>query len=726
MKQIEIPIRYVCECADTLRPLEGSVTKNMTGIGNDNFTWHSKNSSPSFSLFKRPLFAGWYMVEIKIVANKEYLDASLVFDYSTNRSRGTTHSLLLISQKKTKRVIYVAPSVEGIRFSPAEQKIVFTVESLRFVKLTQRLALKLMQKKLRTYEPDINYSSTLQLWRHYSLLFRKQQKSEADYPIWIEKREPLIIKQELHVNNNTRFTIFLDTSGEKDFNKYINTLVSIKNQTYHNWEAVIIHKNCLSDSDSRRIKALLNSNELNNLTLITKTEDQKIALSELVGYINNPYCFFLTSDTVLSKHALSAYARNIENHDSPTILYSDDDIINEKGVRSNPRFKPDWNPDLLLSQNYIGECLVIHTTLLKKATDIAVDSEGSWIYSILIHQLFKKINIKHISLILNHTKKKSTTNSGKKNKLQLLALKSYLSKFHAQASYGKAEGLFRVKWSIEKEHPLVSIIIPTRDGMKILQRAIDSILSTTQYSNYEILVVDNQSREKSTLQYLHKIQNNDKIRVIQYDEPFNYSGLNNYAAKKAKGSILALLNNDIEIISPEWLTEMVSHAMRPDIGCVGAMLYYPDNRIQHAGVIIGLGGCAGHSHKFFNRGDNGYTDRLLCVQNYSAVTAACLVVEKNIFHEVDGLNETELVVAFNDVDFCLKVQALGYRNLWTPWAELYHYESISRGQDNTRKKRKRLTSEVNYMRDTWKTARATDPNYSKFLTKIREDFSFGL
>jgi GT2 family glycosyltransferase len=189
---------------------------------------------------------------------------------------------------------------------------------------------------------------------------------------------------------------------------------------------------------------------------------------------------------------------------------------------------------------------------------------------------------------------------------------------------------------------------------------------------------------------------------------------------------VALLNNDIEVISPTWLTEMVSHAQRPDIGCVGAMLYYPDNRVQHAGVIVGLGGCAGHSHKFYKRGSKGYNDRLICTQNYSAVTAACLVVEKTIFNQVHGLNEVELAVAFNDVDFCLRVNALGYRNLWTPFAELYHYESLSRGEDNTRSKRKRLTSEVNYMKETWSTTTKTDPFYSKFLTRIREDFTLGL
>ncbi|WP_208123096.1 glycosyltransferase [Spirabiliibacterium mucosae] len=211
--------------------------------------------------------------------------------------------------------------------------------------------------------------------------------------------------------------------------------------------------------------------------------------------------------------------------------------------------------------------------------------------------------------------------------------------------------------------------------------------------------------------------------MLKYPHPFNYSAINNFAIKKAKGKIIGLINNDIEVINGDWLSEMVSHAIREDIGCVGAMLYYPNNLVQHAGVILGIGGVAGHSHKFSTKEDCGYFSRLRLVQNYSAVTAACLVMRKSVFNEVGGLNEIDLTVAFNDVDLCLKVMKCGYRNLWTPYAELYHHESISRGQENTPEKLLRFQKEVNYMKFTWGTNSKIDQFYNMNLSFLREDFS---
>jgi GT2 family glycosyltransferase len=663
------------------------------------------------------------MVEIKATADSQYLDACITIKHTNKDVNDSTHPLLLISQKIVKRVIYLPPSMDKIIFSPAEHQVSFDIESLRFVKLTQRLALKLMHKKLRTYKPSISYNHSLHLWRHYSIFFKKQRKSETDFPIWIKKRESKLIKQKLHLTQSTTFTVILDISTSSDTFNTQKSLTSLCNQTYTNWKAIII----IQESDiatQRLIENQLSVDNKKNVVFFIQDNSQVKPFSNLLKESSSSYFLLMSNTVILSEYAMSVYARTIEDYDSPKLLYADDDVINKQGVRSNPRFKPQWNPDLLLSQNYIGECFVIHSSLLKNSYSTKIDS--AWIYSVLIQQVFKQLKTKHIALILNHTSLEKPAISEDKNNSKIHVLNNYLSRYDAKVSHGKEKGIFRIQWPVSAPPPLVSIIIPTRDGLKILKQAINSILSLTQYSNYEILVVDNQSRQKATKNYLRELQTDKRITVLEYNKPFNYSGINNYAATKAKGQILALLNNDVEIISPHWLTEMVSHAQRPEIGCVGAMLYYADNRVQHAGVVIGLGGCAGHSHKFYKRGDRGYTNRLLCTQNYSAVTGACLVVEKSIFVQVNGLNSEVLAVAFNDVDFCLKVKASGYRNLWTPWAELYHHESISRGQDNTRKKRLRLTSEVNYMRDTWMTTSTIDPNYSKFLTRIREDFSLGL
>ena len=266
--------------------------------------------------------------------------------------------------------------------------------------------------------------------------------------------------------------------------------------------------------------------------------------------------------------------------------------------------------------------------------------------------------------------------------------------------------------------------MPTRDGIEILKPCVDAILSLTNYPDFELLVLDNQSSCKETLAYFDELtERDDRVRVLQYDKPFNYSAINNFGARHARGDVIALINNDIEPIDGGWLREMVSHAMRPEIGCVGAKLYYPDDSIQHAGVVLGIGGVAGHSQKYYRRDADGYHYRLKLVQNYSAVTAACLLVRREIFEEVGGLNEEHLPVAFNDVDFCLRVGMAGYRNLWTPYAELYHHESVSRGADNNRSKRARALGEANYMRERWGDILFHDPAYSPQLTLAYEDFS---
>ena len=261
----------------------------------------------------------------------------------------------------------------------------------------------------------------------------------------------------------------------------------------------------------------------------------------------------------------------------------------------------------------------------------------------------------------------------------------------------------------------------------MLKVAVYSILKNTTYNNDIITIVDNESVESETFKFYEEILNEypSKVRVLNFNYPFNYSAINNFAASKSDGTILGLINNDVEVISAGWLTEMVTLAMQEDIGCVGAKLYYPDETIQHGGVIVGLGGVAGHAHKYYNREDCGYMERLIFPQELSAVTAACLLVRKNIFDQVNGLDELNLKVAFNDIDFCLRVKREGYRNVWTPYAELYHYESISRGAEDNPEKVARFNSEVNYMKATWGSGDNISPciHYSPYLTLNREDFS---
>jgi GT2 family glycosyltransferase len=252
---------------------------------------------------------------------------------------------------------------------------------------------------------------------------------------------------------------------------------------------------------------------------------------------------------------------------------------------------------------------------------------------------------------------------------------------------------------------------------------VNSILSNTSYPNFELLIVDNGSNDTATLQYLGSLQGEPRVRVVRDERPFNYSALNNAAVRMVQGELLALDNNDLEVTSSDWLSEMVSVALQPGVGAVGARLWYPDNTLQHGGVVLGLDGIAGHAQKRLRRGAYGYFSRACLTQDYSAVTAACLVIRKSIYEEVGGLNEIDLAVAFNDVDFCLRVREAGYRNVWTPFAEMYHLESATRGIEDTPEKQQRFSNEVQYMKQRWGEQLLNDPAYNPNLTLVGTDFS---
>jgi GT2 family glycosyltransferase len=284
--------------------------------------------------------------------------------------------------------------------------------------------------------------------------------------------------------------------------------------------------------------------------------------------------------------------------------------------------------------------------------------------------------------------------------------------------------MYRARYSIPKNPPLVSLIIPTRNGLELIKQCIDSIFAKTTYKNYEIIIVDNNSDDPETLEYFASLSSHHQVRVLRDESPFNFSALNNTAVQQARGEYVGLINNDIEVISPEWLDEMIGLAMQSGVGAVGASLWYPNDTLQHGGVIIGLGGVANHAHKNLPRNRAGYFGRAQMIQTFSAVTAACLVIKKTIYQEVGGLNETNLKVAFNDVDFCLRVREAGYRNVWTPYAELYHHESATRGLDDTSEKQARFIEEVLYMKERWGEQLKTDPAYSPNLTLKHEDFSY--
>lgn len=512
-------------------------------------------------------------------------------------------------------------------------------------------------------------------------------------------------------------------------------LKSVFNQSYINWQLILI------DDYSQNIDldvCLCEAEKDPRVTIVRRVENGHISKASNDGLeqATGEYVALLDHDDLLQIDALKTVVFYIQqenlNANEVNILYSDEDKINEKGEFEQAHFKPQWNPDLLYSHNYVCHLGVYKKSLLDDIGGFRVGVEGSQDYDLLLRAV-KACNaqgIVHIPYVLYHWRiaQGSTALAGSEkiytDDAGLKALNDYFSdQTGVSVESGLLSNTYKVNWTLPKELPLVSIIIPTKNGLELVKQCIESIYNKSTYSNFEVLLVDNQSDDIDALSYFQELVESKQVRLLSYNYPFNYSAINNYAVKQAKGDVIVLMNNDIEILSVDWLTEMVSHCLRDDIGCVGAKLYYPNKTIQHAGVATGIGGVAGHAHKNFPANHPGYFKRLKIIQNYSAVTAACLVVRKSVFEQVGGLNEEYLTIAFNDVDFCLKVQQAGFRNLWTPYAEMIHHESVSRGAENTPEKIARFNKEVDYMKETWGNQLTSDPCYSPWLSLIKEDFT---
>jgi GT2 family glycosyltransferase len=518
---------------------------------------------------------------------------------------------------------------------------------------------------------------------------------------------------------------------------------SVLNQRYSHWQLILVN----DYSQCAHLDALLSEyDQHEQITVIQRLTNGHIsaASNDGLAVATGDYIALLDHDDLLHSDALNAIALTLLANPEANVLYSDEDKIDEKGNFEQAHYKPKWNPDLLYSHNYVCHLGVYKKSLLDAISGFRLGVEGSQDYDLLLRAVKHCHNkaIIHIPYVLYHwriAKGSTALAAGEKSYTDDAGLKALEDYFINQKGVTVEAGLlgntYKVNWPIPASNPLVSIIIPTKNGKKLVQQCIDSIFSLTTYKNFEILLVDNQSDDGEAIQYFQELSSTNKVTLLSYNHAFNYSAINNFAATKAKGDIILLLNNDIEILSPNWLTEMVAQVSREDIGCVGAKLYYPKKgtepfnkkskigTIQHAGVVTGIGGVAGHAHKYFPANHPGYFKRLQITQNFSAVTGACLAVRKSVFEEFGGLNEKHLTIAFNDVDFCLKVQQAGYRNLWTPYAKMIHHESISRGAENTLEKVTRFNQEVQYMQKTWGRQLANDPCYSPWLSQTREDFT---
>lgn len=553
---------------------------------------------------------------------------------------------------------------------------------------------------------------------------------EMPYINWIYRFDTITDADRIIINtriaempSHPRFTILaLVTRNTEEL--LLKTIESIQRQLYSNWVLCIAFDDSVQPQLKHYLDQVRATDPRIRATAQAPAGDTQDPLDGFPDECFDDFMSVIEAGDEFSEHAFYMIADVIQTHEDVDLIYCDEDKLDEKGIRFDPSFKPDWNPDLFLNVHLIGQhCFVRGSAIHKSRSDTAYPlTVCAWNFALRLDRQSARMKIRHIPAVLYHARPLSLQDRSQPVQVRMPADGAWIESVERlilerglPADLVAIDQVLRVRYACPEPEALVSIIIPTRNRLDLLRPCLHSIMEKTRYKLLEIIVIDNQSDDPETLEYLDAVRLEPSVNVVKYDKPFNFSAINNFAASISNGSFLCLMNNDIEVISPDWLSEMVSQAGRAEIGAVGAMLYYPDDTIQHAGVVLN-GAAADHLHAGLQRGADGYMMRARVVQNLSAVTAACMLVRRAVWEEVGGMDAENFPVAFNDVDFCLRVQEKGYRNLWTPYAELYHHESVSRGRDDTPEKRARYQSELAALRKRWGGLLDNDPAWNPNLS----------
>ena len=743
--------------------LELEPNDSIAAIDQKKGEYNATGNAPSFEIKLDPALTqgGWYYLEAALVRNNGSREASIRADICSERKESIIIPIPTNLRGTVREVFYLPPNVSALHWSPTAAQGFFSQSNLLAHKITllesvlrrmSRVIFDLWRFRDRTPATRAGLSlwgaiGNLQDAYRRTAILRINRLLGSDYSVFIALNETLkkadiraMRKQVPQLPMHPLISLVMPVHDPRaEF--FRGALDSVSAQIYPYWELLLAG----DFSAANEIHAIANEYRHRNaqvkIVSVKPGGDLATILNRALELAQGEFVARINQHDQMPPQTLFCLAREISRHPDADLIYTDDDSIDDTNRRLDPRFKPDWNPDMFFSYNYLANLTLYRHARALELGGYRPGFDGAEDYDLSLRYLrdTPEHKIRHIPRVLYHTRTASQApaptsspqlgdgwRDGAVHQSGKGALASYFEGSGVVVEDGPAPGLYRIKRPLPTPPPLVSIIIPTRDRVEILRKCIESIQQNTDYENWEMLVIDNQSVEPETHTYLEQIKHDSRINVICYEKPFNYSAMNNYAVQFTRGEILALLNNDVEVISREWLTEMVSHAIRPGVGAVGAKLLYSNGMVQHAGVILGLGGVAGHAHKHLNGDDHGYCHRAIIAQDFSAVTGACMVVRKSCYLEVGGMNKENLAVAFNDIDFCLKLAASGYRNIFTPYALLYHHESLSRGQNDTLEKQNIFQQEYKYMKKIWRGKLESDPAYNPNLTLEFENFCMTL
>ncbi len=595
-------------------------------------------------------------------------------------------------------------------------------------------------KKIRPY----NIVKGLRYLKHFGpkeFLVRLQERMEPEdipYGPWYEhyrpSKEELARQEKRNWKEKTLFSIVVPVYRTPE--TFLREMAdSVLAQTYPFWELCIVNADPQDEAVSRVLAEYAEKDERIRVRDLEKNAGIAENTNEGIRMAGGEWICFLDHDDVLSPAALWKFAEHLEKHPETDLLYSDEDkIAGSTGEHLQPHLKPDFNPDLLRSNNYICHFLAIRRSLLEKTGLLDSRYDGAQDYDLILRCSEKARRVGHVPEILYHWRThEASTADNPVSKMYAYeagagAIRAHLSRcgLKGTVELKKDPGFYRVIYPVSGE-PLVSIIIPNRDEAETLRKCISSVREKSTYRRYEILIIENNSVQAETFELYRELAKLENVRILRWKKEFNYSAINNFAAARAKGEYLLFLNNDTEVITPGWIEEMLGTCQRPDTGAVGVCLYYPDDTIQHAGVVIGIGarsgGVAGSMFAGMKRRFSGYMHKARLMQDLSAVTAACMLVKRSVFEAAGGFDE-KLAVAFNDVDLCLRIREAGYLIVYDPYAELYHYESKSRGSEDTKEKVRRFQGELEHMRSRHTDIlRHGDPYYNKNLSLSHWNYS---